>query len=403
MLNTDKIREAYSMYKSNPKLVYLDSAATSLTPDCVVDAMSDYYKKYRATVNRATYENGQQTDGMYNETRFIVANFINASPDEIVFTKGTTASLNNLARNLVAELSENDEILTNELEHHANFLPWIENAKKKGVVIKFIDLVDNTVTLDSIKKAVTKKTKIITLNHVSNIIGETNDIESIGEFCLKKNIIFVVDGAQGITHEQVDVQKFNCDFYVFSGHKLFGPTGIGVLFGKQKHLKKLVFDYGGDMAALVTKEGYQKKDAPLGLEAGTPSIAEVIGMGAAIEYFSKFEITEVKEHIHMLKLYAVEQLQKIPEIEIYNSQVIGSIIAFNILDFPVHDALTIYSNYGVAMRGGHMCNQLTINLLKQPAILRISFNIYNSKTDIDKFIEVTNIILKGDQLSWMDL
>ncbi|MBL0701548.1 MAG: aminotransferase class V-fold PLP-dependent enzyme, partial [Spiroplasma sp.] len=376
--------------------------ATSLTPDSVVDVMSDYYKNHRATVNRATYETGQQADGMYNDARSIVAGFINANPDEIVFTKGTTAALNNLARNLVPQLNKGDEILTNELEHHANFLPWIENGKLNDVDIKFIDLIDNAVTLESVEKAVTNKTRIITLNHVSNIIGATNDIAAIGKFCQDKNIIFVVDGAQGITHEQVDVKTFNCDFYVFSGHKLFGPTGIGVLFGKQQFLEKMVFDYGGDMAALVTKEGYQKKDAPLGLEAGTPSIAEVIGMGEAIKYFAEFDIEDVKAHIHQLKQYTVEQLQKIPEVEIYNAQVLGGTVAFNIVNFPVHDALTLYSNYGVAMRGGHMCNQLTINLLKQSAILRISFNVYNSKEDIDKFIEVTNIILKGDELSWMD-
>jgi cysteine desulfurase/selenocysteine lyase len=400
MIDVNKVREQFSIYTSQPDLVYLDSAATSLTPDKVVDEMTMYYKEYRATVHRTAYKNGERADRNYNASREKIAKFINAEVDEVIFTKGTTAGINSLSRALLSNLNPGDEVLVSELEHHSNLLPWREY--RKDIELKYVELDQMSITLDGIKNAITDKTKIVSINHVSNIIGETVDIAAIGTFLKSKNIIFVVDGAQAITHEVVDVKALNCDFYVFSAHKLFGPTSLGVLYGRHDLLSKLVFDYGGDMAAIVSKEHLAIKELPVGLEAGTPSIAEVIGFGHAIDFVNEIGMDAIAQHVHEIKKYAVEKLSTFEQITMYNEDVLGSTLAFNINGYPVHDALALYATHGICMRGGHMCNYLTINKLNVAALLRVSFNIYNNKNDIDEFIKATKIILEGDELSWMD-
>ncbi|MGL5021587.1 MAG: aminotransferase class V-fold PLP-dependent enzyme, partial [Mycoplasmatales bacterium] len=357
MIDVQEVRRDFSIYKNQPNLVYLDSAATSLTPDCVVDSMSSYYKEYRATVHRTAYTNGERADENYNSTRAKVANFINANIEEVVFTRGTTAGLNILARCILDGLQPGDEIISSELEHHSNLLPWREI--RKDIIFKYVELNNMSITLENIKKCVTNKTKVISINHVSNIIGQTVDIKSIGNYCKDNNILFVVDGAQAISHEYVDVKDLCCDFYLFSAHKLFGPTGLGILYGRQELLKKMNFDYGGDMAAIVSINGFTSNSIPIGLEAGTPSIAEVIGFGPAIDYVLNVGIDNINNHVVELKKYAIREINKIEGITVYNSEVEGSTIAFNIDGFSVHDALAIYSKNGICLRGGHMCNYLT--------------------------------------------
>lgn len=400
MIDVNKVREQFSIYTSQPDLVYLDSAATSLTPDMVVDEMTKYYKEYRATVHRTAYKNGERADRNYNTTREKIAKFINADIEEVIFTKGTTAGINSLSRALLSTLQSGDEVLVSELEHHSNLLPWREY--RQDIELKYVELDQMSITLEGVKNAVTDKTKIVSINHVSNIMGKTVDIAAIGAFLKTKDIIFVVDGAQGVTHELVDVKAMNCDFYVFSAHKLFGPTSLGVLYGRHELLSKLVFDYGGDMAAVVSKEHLSIKELPVGLEAGTPSIAEVIGFGYAIDFVNLYGIIDIANYVHELKTYAVEELSKLEQITMYNQDIAGSTLAFNIDGYPVHDALALYANHGICMRGGHMCNYLTINKLNVAALLRVSFNIYNNKNDIDEFIKATKIILEGDELAWMD-
>ena len=399
MLDVKTIRKDFSIYKNCEDLVYLDSGATSLTPDSVVDAMSEYYKFYRATVHRSKYKNGIKADAMYDLSRLTIAKFINADFSNIIFTKSTTDSINMLARELLSNLTKGDEVLITPLDHHSNQLPWREY--NKDVTVTYTELDCDNLTLDSFKKSVTKNTKIASIYHVSNVMGAIAPVKEIASFCKKNNIILVIDGAQAITHEVVDVKDIDCDFYVFSGHKMCGPTGIGILYGKEDMLKKLRFEYGGDMASFVTKESATYLELPVGLEAGTPAIAEVIGLSKACEYLNAIGIDNIHNHIMELKNYAIFELSKIKEVKLYNKDTQSGIITFNIATLAAHDALQGFENgkKDICIRGGHMCNMLTLDHLSTYAVLRVSIYIYNDKQDIDDLVlEIKNII---ENDTWM--
>lgn len=399
MLNVNKIRSDFHIFSEQEDLVYLDSAATSLTPDSVVDEMVDYYKNYRGTVHRSMYKNGMKADEKYNYSRQVTADFLNANLDEIVFCKSTTAGMNSLARAITAKLPKGSEILVSEIEHHSTLLPWREYGKQNDCTVNYIELDNSQITLAKVEEACNENTKVIAINHVSNVLGDVVDIKSIGEFCQANDIILVVDGAQAITHEKVDVKDLNCDFYVFSAHKMLGPTGLGVIYGKKEQLKDLIFDYGGDMAHVVTEDSVSFKDKPLGLEAGTPSIAEIICFAKAIEYLNEIGMEAIHAHVTELKEYMVQELSKIEHVHIYNPNSQSGIVTFNINSIPSHDVLQVYSDHNVAIRGGHMCNQLTLKHLGVYSVLRASMYIYNDKADVDKFIEVTKEAIK--ELEWM--
>lgn len=400
MLDVKKIRSDFQLYTEQPDFVYLDSAATSLTPDIVADEITDYYKTYRGTVHRSLYPNGIKADEKYNEARKAVANFIGTTEECLVFHKSTTSLMNLIARNVLKTLKVGDEVLVSEIEHHSTLLPWREIAKEYGVVIKYIPLIDDKVTVDGIKKVVTENTKVIATNHVSNVLGDLTPVEKIGEYAKKNSIIFVLDGAQGVTHEPIDVKEYNCDFYVFSAHKMLGPTGLGISYIAPQWKNKLIFEYGGDMAHLVTADQLTVKEMPIRLEAGTPSIAEVIAMKPVIDYLNNLGMENIHKHVLELKNYMINELKKIEGVTIYNPQSESGIVTFNIDDVSAHDALHSYTKFNVAIRGGHLCNQLTLRHLNVNAVLRASIYIYNDKSDIDKFITATKAVVENPMI-WM--
>ncbi len=400
MFNIDKIKKDFTILKNNPTLTYLDSAATSLTPDVVIEAMNEYYYHYRATVHRSMYANGQKADEKYQASRETIAKFLNCQINEVIFTKSTTNALNLVANSLVTKLNGDDEILTSALEHHSTLLPFREFAKQKGLNTKYIPINKyGEITYDNFLNTVNAKTKIVVLHHVSNVLGDVVPIKKIAKYCQENNIITVFDGAQAITHEQIDVKEIGCDFYAFSGHKILGPTGIGVLYANNKIAKDLIFEYGGDMAHIVTIDDVTTKELPLKLEAGTPSIAEVIGIKAAIDYLMQYEFDDIARHIYELKIATINLMKEIPGIIIYNENTKNGIITFNFENIPTHDVLQELANENIAIRGGHMCNQLTLKYLGVNSVLRISFYIYNDLNDVKKLIN--GLKKAASQLAWM--
>lgn len=398
MLDVKKIKSDFAIFDENPKMVYLDSAATSLTPDCVVDAMSDYYKKYRGTVHRAMYKTAIKSDFMYEQARGYVADFLNCEFEQVVFTKSTTSGLNLLALNLLKELKQGDEILVSELSHHSNLLPWRHHTSLGEV--KYVKLEDNKITFENFLQSVTANTKIVAFHHISNVLGDEIPIKEISDYCNQNNITFVVDGAQAVSHHKIDVTKLGIDYYVFSGHKMCGPTGIGVVYMKKK--PSFSFDFGGDMAQKVKLDSTTFRDMPVGLEGGTPSIAQVIGLGQACLYLNSIGMEQIQKHVMQLRTYLIEQLLKLDFIEIYNVKSAAPIVTFNIKDdqgkiIKAHDMLQgIFNTSEVCIRGGHMCNQLTLNLINQTSVLRASLYLYNDLADVDNFIETLTKAREAD-------
>ncbi len=392
-------KKDFSILKNNPTLTYLDSAATSLTPDVVIEAMNDYYYNYRATVNRSLYTNGVKADQAYINARQEIADFINADFEEVIFTRSTTNAMNLVAKNICDILNPGDQILTSELEHHSTILPFREMGNRVGIHTDYIKVDNHKVTYDNFYDMVTDRTKVVVLHHVSNVIGDKVDIKAISKYCRENNIITIFDGAQAVSHEKIDVKDIDCDVYAFSGHKILGPTGIGVCYIKKDLAKRFIFEYGGDMAHLVTKDDLTLKELPHKLEAGTPSIAEIIGLGAAIKYLKQFDMKDIHNHIYGLKQYLISELKLIEEVVIYNEDEQNGIIAFNVKNLPAHDAISNLSLDNVAIRGGHMCNQLTLKYLEVNSILRVSIYIYNDKEDIDKFLYSLKEAIK-DPMRW---
>tara|TARA_Y100000310_G_scaffold244886_1_gene249799 strand:- start:3315 stop:4463 length:1149 start_codon:yes stop_codon:yes gene_type:complete len=368
------------------KISYLDNAATSLTPKEVVEAMNEYYLDYNANVHRGVHELSEKATVAYNEAREKVAKFINADVKEIVFTSGTTESLNLVAKSL--GLVEGDEVVLTEMEHHSNIVPW----QQLGVKIKYIKVVDGKLDFDGV---ITGKTKVVSLAHVSNVLGTLNDVKGVARIAHEKGALVVVDGAQAVAHLNVDVKDLDCDFYCFSGHKMFGPTGIGVLYGKKKLLEKMnVFNTGGGMILEVTKEGFREGEVPAKFEAGTPNIAGAIGLGKAVDYISKVNLE------NDLAEYCVSKLKELDFVEIYSRG--NGIVSFNVENVHAHDVATVLDRENVAIRAGHMCAMpLVKEVLKANAVCRASFCFYNSKEDVDKMInglKKVNEVFNGTDL-----
>ena len=352
---------------------YLDNAATSLTPREVVEEMNKYYLEYNANVHRGVHELSEKATVAYNEAREKVAKFINANSKEIVFTSGTTESLNLVAKSL--GLKKGDEVVLTEMEHHSNIVPW----QQLGLDIKYIKVVDGK--LENIHEVITEKTKVVSLTHVSNVLGTINDVKLIAEVAHEKGALLVIDGAQAVAHLKVDVRDLDCDFYCFSGHKMFGPTGMGVLYGKKELLSEMnVFNTGGGMISEVTKEGFKEGEVPSKFEAGTPNIAGAIGLAKAVDYISKVDLG------NDLVDYCVSRLKELDFVDIYGSG--SSMVAFNVKGVHAHDVATILDRFNVAIRAGHMCAMpLVKEVLKLNAVCRASFCFYNNKEDVDKMIE----------------
>ncbi|MBR9707101.1 MAG: cysteine desulfurase [Candidatus Diapherotrites archaeon] len=371
------------------QLVYLDNGATSLTPEPVLQAMNEYYHKFNANVHRGIHSLSEKATEKYDNAHAKIAKFINANSDEIIFTRGTTEALNLLAYSLTNDLTEGDEILVSEMEHHANLVPWQQLAKQKGLKLKYIK-VNSEGELD-FKKVITDKTKIVSVTGMSNVLGTINPVKEIAKIAHEHGALLIVDAAQSVPHLPTDVKDLDCDFLTFSGHKMAGPTGIGVLYGKKELLDKMQpFMYGGDMIKEVTFKDSTWSDAPLKFEAGTPSIAEAIGLAAAIDYLTKVGMDWIQEHEQEITKYALEKLQSIDGLTLYgpkNSEKRGSVFSFTLKGIHAHDIAEILNQEGIAIRPGHMCAMpLVTQVLKQPAVARASFYFYNTKEEVDKLV-----------------
>ncbi len=370
-------------------VAYLDTAASSLTPQVVIDAMNRYYEQFPVNVHRGVYELGYEATEAYETARDRVARFLHAKREEIVFTKGASHGLNIVAHGLAKTLGPGDEIMVSELEHHSNYLPWVEAAKTSGATLTFVNLTkDGEITEEAFLKTLTPKTKVIALTYVSNTMGTITPLEKIIPHARKQDAIVVIDAAQAVPHMAVDVGQLDVDFLAFSGHKMCGPTGIGVLYGKEDKLNALApFEFGGEMNDYVSKTSVSYKDAPYRFETGTPPIAEALGLHAAIDYLESITYSRIGAHEKALRDYTMERLKAIPGVIIYNPHAPTGIIQFNLEGVHPHDAVTAFDQHHVAVRAGHHCAQMVMHWLNVPATLRASFYLYNDYQDCDRFIE----------------
>lgn len=370
--------------------IYMDTAATSLKPLTVIEAVNHYYRDLSSNIHRGMYEAAVETTELYEQTREKVATFINADIDEIIYTRGTTSSLNLVASSYgLNHLKPNDEIIVSELEHHSSFLPWQMVAKKTGAILKFVELDEaGRITTEAFKNALSDKTKVVALTYVSNVMGYITPIKEIIKLAHQNDAIVIVDAAQAIQHLKIDVKDLDCDFLAFSGHKMLGPTGIGILFGKQEILENLEpFEYGGDMNDDVNKDISYWKTGPQKFEAGTMPIASVIGLKAAIEYIENIGLDNINDYTDKLHRYAIGQLKQIEGVKIYNPTSETGIITFNIDNVPSHDAISFLAEKKVAIRAGQHCAKLVCDWLGIYSCLRASLYIYNTFKEVDVLVE----------------
>ena len=394
-LNVNEILKDFPILNqkvNNNRLAYLDTTATSQTPIQVIDVIADYYKRYNSNVHRGVHTLGSLATDGYESARETVRRFINAKYfEEIIFTRGTTASINIVAHSYGdANISEGDEIVVTEMEHHANIVPWQQLAKRKHASLKFIPMTDDgELTIENIKATINDNTKIVAITHVSNVLGTINDIKTITDIAHEHGAIVSVDGAQAAPHMDLDMQSLDVDFYSFSGHKMLGPTGIGVLYGKRALLDKMEpVEFGGDMIDFVEKYDASWADLPTKFEAGTPLIAQAIGLAEAIRYIENLGFDAIQAHEHELTTYAYDKMSEIEGIEIYGppKDRRAGVITFNMTDVHAHDVATAVDTEGVAVRAGHHCAQPLMKWLNQSSTARASFYIYNTKDEIDTFI-----------------
>lgn len=398
MIDVNKIKEDFSVFQNTPNLTYLDSAATSMKPDVVIDAMNDYYKCYPYSANRGSYKMAYDVTKKVDDSRQTLAEFINADKKEIIFTKSTTSALNNISRSIESLLEQGDEIIVSELEHHSNFLPWQVLSKKLNLKLNIVKSRDQQIYIEDVENLITNKTKLIAIHHISNLLGDEVDVTKLCKVAKKNNIITVIDGAQAAPHMKIDVKQIGCDFYAFSGHKVLGPTGIGILYINETVGEKISpFEYGGDMVvpSSVDVNEYTLKEMPSKFEAGTPSIAEIIGMGEAIKYISNIGMDNIHKHCISLKKYALELISQLGDkVILYNQNIENSLLVFNIKDVAVHDAVSAsflnevtFDQDFIALRDGQHCNNMTMRyVLQEKSVLRASFYFYNTKEDVEKLV-----------------
>lgn len=371
--------------------IYFDNAATTLKPKRVVDSMNKYYLEHTSNIHRGDYGYAVETNKLYDHVRELVSKFVNCEASEVVYTSGATMSINMVVFGYMRKhLKSGDEVLLNKAEHASNILPWIKLSEEIGIVLKYVPLNENyELTLSSIKKCVTEKTKVISLAHVTNVLGDVRDIEAIGNFARKNGIIFNVDGAQSVPHIAVDFKKYNIDFLSFSGHKMCGPTGIGILVGRYELLKEMepIF-YGGGMNSFFEEDlSYELKDVPIRFEAGTPPIAEVIGLGEAINYLMEIGMDKIHDYEMDLKKHLLSKLEDIPNIIIYNKNTSSGIIAFNIDGVFAQDSSIYLNHYNVCVRAGNHCAKMLKDEIGVRNTVRVSMYFYNNYNDIDCLVE----------------
>ena len=382
------IKKDFPIFNNNPDLIYFDNASTTQKPKIVIDAITEFYSHYNANVHRGAYKIAEEATNQFETSRNIIANFINANDDEIIFTKGTTESINLIAYSFGSTLQDGDEIIISEMEHHSNILPW-QMLKKNNISIKFIPInQQGNLDLNKLESLITEKTKLISIIHMSNVLGTINPIEKIISLAKKNNILTLIDAAQSISHEKIDIKKLGCDFLVFSGHKIMGPTGVGVLYIKKKHLNKLdPFLRGGQMIKEVEKYESTWNDPPWKFEAGTPNIAQAIGLSKSILYINKLGLDNIKKYEQELLNHLLLKLKNIENINIFGHyETSGPIVSFNIKGCHPYDIAKLLDGKDICIRSGHHCAQILMKHFKINYTNRISLFMYNSKEEIDLFI-----------------
>ena len=395
MIDVEKIRKDFPILDqivNDEPLVYLDNAATTQKPKAVLEAVNRYYQEDNANVHRGVHTLAERATASYEGARETVRRFINASSTkEVLFTRGTTTGLNWIGRFAEEILEEGDEVLISIMEHHSNILPWQEACRKTGAKLVYVYLKDGGLDLEDFRKKLTNRTKFVSIAHASNVLGVINPVQEIAQLAHEKGAIVVVDGAQSVPHMKIDVQTLDADFFVFSGHKMAGPTGVGVLYGKEQYLNQMSpVEFGGEMIDFVYEQSATWKELPWKFEAGTPNMAGAIGLAAAIDYLEAIGMDAIEHHEQDLIAYVFPKLQAIEGLKIYGSQDLAKrsgVISFNLGNLHPHDLATALDYEGVAVRAGHHCAQPLIQYLEVPATARASFYLYNTKEDCDKLVE----------------
>jgi cysteine desulfurase / selenocysteine lyase len=397
-LDVSKIRQDFPILKrkinGNKTLVYLDNAATTQKPMSVINAICKYYMNYNSNIHRAVHQLAEEATLEYEKTREKVARFINArSTDEIIFTRNATEAINLVSYSWArTNIRKDDKVVLTEIEHHSNIVPWQILSLEKGSVLEYVGIDDNGyLSMEDYKRHLqSNKVKLISVSHMSNVLGTIVPVNEIIKMAHDQSVPVLVDGAQSVPHMPVDVQDMDCDFMAFSAHKMLGPTGVGVLYVKREILNEMPpFIGGGDMIKEVHKNETKYNDLPYKFEGGTPNIADVIGFGAAIDYLNKIGMDKVREHEMDVTNYAIEAIAGVKGVSIYgppNANHRGGVVSFNIGDIHPHDLATIMNDHGIAIRSGHHCAQVLMERLDVAATSRTSFYIYNTKEEVDTFI-----------------
>ena len=396
IVNSYELRNDFPIFKkkiNGKDLVYLDNASTTQKPYSVINSITDFYSNYNSNIHRAVYQLAEEATELYEQSRKKIANFINVRPEEIIFTRNTTESINLIAHSWArSNLKKDDIIAITEIEHHSNIVPWQILCQEIGTRLEYVGI-DESGFLDVeylIELISSRKVKLVSISHMSNVLGTIVPIERIIKTAHQYDIPVIVDGAQSVPHMPVDAKNLDCDFLVFSAVKMLGPTGVGVLYAKKELLEKMrPFMGGGDMIKEVFKFHTNYNEVPYKFEAGTPNIADVVGFGAAVDYLEKIGMENIRKHEIYLTEYALESMQSLKYIIIYgpmDSIYRGGVISFNIADIHPHDLATIMNDHGIAIRSGHHCAQVLMQRLDVPATSRASFYIYNTKEEIDKFV-----------------
>jgi len=390
-------REDFPILKrkiKNNDLIFFDNGATTQKPIQVIDAISDYYKNYNSNIHRSVYTLGDESEKIYEESKHLVKEFINAnSHEEIIYTSGTTESMNFIARIIEQDVEDGDEIILTYMEHHANLVPWQQLAIRKNLTLRFLDLDElGRININQLKELINDKTKIVSICHASNVLGNINPVYEIGSLLKDKDIYFVVDAAQSVPHMKIDVDKMNCDFLAFSAHKMCGPTGIGVLYGKKNLLEKFdPVEFGGGMIGVVEEKLSTWAILPDKFEAGTPLLAEAAGLGATIKYLENIGLENIESYTKELTKYLYDELSKISNIKIYGTNEISdrvSLVSFNLEGVHPHDLTSFLDEKGICIRAGHQCTQPLLGKLGTYSVARASLYFYNTKEEIDFFIQV---------------
>ena len=388
-------RDDFPMLKHD--YIYFDNGATTFKPQCVIDEISNYYCNLSTNSHRGDYDLSRKVDELYEMTRDLVQRFINANRrEEIIFTKGTTEGMNMVVFGFMKYyLQAGDEVLITKTEHASNVLPWFELEKELGIKVNYIPLDNYEITIDNLKKSINSKTKVISIAWVTNTIGDVRPIKEITKIAHENNILVVCDGAQGVPHMKTDVKDLDIDFLAFSAHKMLGPTGVGILYGKYDYLNKMIpINYGGGMNSIFESDKtLVYKELPLRLEAGTMNISGVLGFRKAILYLNNICMDNIKKHEHELKNYLISELEKIDNVTIYNKKTDSGIILFNINNIFPEDVSQYLNHYHICVRAGNHCAKMVHDEIGIRNTCRISLYIYNNKEEIDRFIE----IMKGNK------